>query len=294
MKSTISIPTGFYADNTERILNALRKSMEKSYQIQSNFRMYGLLAISFERAADNEILLKVDIGDGFGRCGRFWKRIVQKSFYYNDNKVEPTEAKAVLEKFGWNIKGLARGFAIKDMAINAKGTDGINTGFEAYNAWKARGDKYFKKHVWHRDGGLSVKQFLAPGVVDEFDLKDVKLTIGDIYFIYEKLVGRLEKSTKRYDSAVVRRIIGEPRDVISTEAEQARRDEVARITEEYAAKIDARTPVYNYSNSSTAYYELQKLVEDFKAKCKAECEALRRERDAKIAEVNAMCNFMTV
>ena len=294
MKSTISIPTGFYADETERILKALHKSMEKSYQVQSNFRLYGLLALSFERAVDNEILLKLDIGDGYGRAARFWKRIVQKSFYYNDNKVEPAEAKAVLEKFGWNIKNLARGFAIKDMEINAKGTDGIDSNYEDFHAWKARSDKYFKKHVWHRDGGLNVKNYLAPGVVEDFDLKGVTLTIGDIYFIYEKLVGRLEKSTKRYDSAVVRRLIGEPRDPVSTEAEQARRDEVARITEEYAAKIDARTPIYNYSNSSPAYYELQNLIDDFKAKCKAECEALRRERDAKIAEVNAVCNLMTV
>lgn len=297
MKRTIAISTGLYADNTERILNAIHKSMENSYQTQSNFRRYGLSAISFERAPNNEILLKLSSDDFYGHTWRFWGRIVRKSFYYDNAKVEPAEAKAVLEKFGWNIKLLARGFAIKDMEINAKGTDGISSGsYEERATWEARLDKHFKKHVWRRDGGLNVKNFLSENVINDFGLKDVNITIGDIYFLYEKLIGRLEKSTKRYDDAVVRRLVGEPRDVISTEAEVARREEIARITEEYAAKIDDLETTYSYTGHKhrSAYDELQRIINEFKNKCKEKQNELRVERDAKIAEVNAACQFLTV
>lgn len=282
MKTEICIPTGMYSNDAGKILNAICAAMKSSFYVQGNFRNVGLRAISFERAPDNEIFLKLTIGDGWGRTGRFWKRIVVKSFYYTDDRVEPSEANAVLGKLGMNIKLLAHGLAVRDM--DAKGK--LNRADDAAT-WRDRVNKYFNKHIWHRNGGFNVKKFWSDELIDETGIKDMKITIGDLYFIYEKLTGRLGKNIKHYDNAVVFRLIGMPLDPISTELERARREEIDRITEEYAAKIDARTPVYNYEKSSPAYYELQKLIENFNAKCAAECEALRKERDAKLAEVRA-------
>lgn len=283
MKNEISIPTGMYANDTLKILNAIRAAMKSSFQIQSNFRYNGLHAITFDRAPDNEILLTLKI-DGKERPWRFWSRFVQNAFYDTATGPLASESKAVLDKFSMNLKLLARGLAINDM--NAKGK--LNRG-DDWATWNDRVNKYFKKHIWHRNGGLNVKKFWSREFITMTGIEDVKVTIGDLYFIYEKLTGRLGKSMKHYDDAVVRRLVGMPRDPISTELERARREEIARIYEEYAAKIDARTPVYNYEKSSPAYYEREKLIKDFNAKCAAECEALRRERDAKIAEINNAC-----
>ena len=298
MKDAIYIPTGMYANDTEKILKALVKAMEKSWQIQTNFRCAGLQAISFERAPDNEILLKLSSDDGYGRTWRFWSRIVKQSFYDRANNVLASEQKAVLEKLGWNIKLFARGIAIRDLDSHATDTDAIefNPSPKYDDTWRKKVDMHFKKRVWKRNGGLKVKPFLSENIIEDFNLRDVNITIGDLYFLYEKLIGRLEKSAKRYDSAVVHRLVGEPRDVISTEAEVARREEIARITEEYAAKIDDLETTYSYAGHKhrSAYDELQRIINEFKNKCKEKQNELRVERDAKIAEVNAACQFLTV
>lgn len=291
MKNAIYLPTGMYANDAEKILNALVAAMKKSWHVQSNFRDSGLRAISFERAPDNEIVLKLSSDDGYGRTWNFWSRIVKHSFYDHSDNVLASERKAVLEKLGWNIKLLARGFAKRSF----DGCEHASHSSDKYNTWKKEINIYFKKSVWKRDGAFNVKNFLPENVINDFGLKDVNITSSDLYFLYEKLIGRLEKSTKRYDNAVVCRLVGEPRDVISTEAEVARREEVKRIMDEYQTKIDDLCTSYSYdSKRHAAYEELQKIINEFKAKCFDKQNKLKAERDAKIAEVNAACQFLTV
>ena len=290
MKDAIYIPTGMYGGDTEKILNALHNTMQRSYQTQYKFRCYGLAAVSFERAPDNEILLKLSSDDGYGRVWRFWSSIVKQSFYINADTILQSEAKAVLEKFGWNIKLLAREFAQHHMTNNVHVVDEKT---ETTAEYQKRFAKYFKKNFWSRSSDINIKNYLPLAVVNN-NLHDVNVAVADIYFLYEKLIGRLEKSTKCYDKAIVHRLVGEPRDVISTEAEAARREEIKHIEDEYQAKIDDLSTTYVYGKHRSAYDELQKIINEFKAKCVAKQNELKAERDAKIAEVNAACQFLTV
>lgn len=296
MKNTLYIPTGLYADDTEKILNILRMAMKRSWQVQRRFSTDGIKAISFERAPDNEILLALSSNTGYGRIYGFWSRIVKLSFF--NDKMDANEAKHVLEKFGWNIKLLARGFAIRYMNLNATGTDGLEYNGDPNEAHRrnAEVDEYFKKRFWTRTNGLTIKSLMSTDIIADSRTSGVEPTIADLYFLYEKLIGRLEKSTKRYDDTVVRRLVGEPRDVVSTEAEVARREEIARIKDEYAAKIADMDTNYCYRNGRhpTAYDELQRLIEEFKAKCSLKQKELIAERDVKIAEINDACQFLMV
>ena len=184
------------------------------------------------------------------------------------------------------------------MNLNATGTDGLEYNGDPNEAHRrnAEVDEYFKKRFWTRTNSLTIKSFLSTDIIADSRTSGVEPTIADLYFLYEKLIGRLEKSTKRYDDAVVRRLVGEPRDVVSTEAEVARREEIARIKDEYAAKIADMDTNYSYRNGRhpTAYDELQRLIEEFKAKCSLKQKELIAERDAKIAEINDACQFLMV
>lgn len=268
MSKSISIPTGMYSDDTNIILKAVLGKMDCSYDIACYFRQYGLPVLKLERAPDGEICFAVEIEDvGWGRSFRFWNKHLHESFYAATPLA--SEVKKAKELIGWQIKCFAKGYLNRGIRMTTE-----------------EADREQAKKNWNRQSRVDLTEFL--GVAQH-------VTIADLYFIYEKLIGRLEKSTNKYDSAVTKRLLGEKRDVISTEAEIARRAEVERINAEYKEKIRNATPTYNYGRTtSAAYLELERIINEFKARCKDNVAALEKERDEKLAEVNAVMSFMAM
>lgn len=272
MNSHILIPTGMYADDTAEILKAVQYELCFAHKVAYYFKTRGAPALEIVRAPDGEVCFEVVVGEvGWGKTYRFWNKYLRESFY--TKQPIASEVKNVKEQIGWQIKNLAKDFLERQIYTLTEEAD------------RERAEK-----DWNRQSGVNVNKFLK-----KLAKPDINVTIADLYFIYEKLIGRLEKSTRKYDSAVVRRLVGEKRDPITTEAEIARREEVKRIKAEYAAKIADATPKYGYGkDASAAYLELERIIAEFKDKCKQRVVELEKERDEKLAEVNAAMCFLAM
>lgn len=167
-----------------------------------------------------------------------------------------------------------------------------------------------KHEAWKRDNHHYVVECLSTRSNVDDAAFDCKVTIADVYYVYDALKNR-KNIDKKYSAELVEKWRGKQRDPIATEAERARREEVAKLTKDYDAKIaNCSWEGYTYSwraSGSEAASELKAAYEvlkkkfdaDVKAmeeslggKWKKEAKRLEAEKKAKIAEINEAMDVM--
>lgn len=188
MNVCISIPTGTYTKDAALILRSAINSMRFSHQVPYYFRKYGAAALDVVCAPNGEVCFEVVLDEyGWDKIDRFWKnRRLRKSFC--SKQPIASEVEAVKKMIGWQIKNVA-----KDI-------------LERQN-YTLTGDANRKqaKKDWNRQSNVVIYQVHD---VKNKNEPDITATISDLYFLHEKLIGRLEMNLKKYNSAVVRRFIG--------------------------------------------------------------------------------------
>lgn len=99
------------------------------------------------------------------------------------------------------------------------------------------------------------------------EIKAVEFTVRDIYFIYEKLLGRA-KAYSRYPKDFIEEIVGKPLDPIISEMRVAQRVEIEKLRQELQVKKDKLTnDMFNersvmYNAIDSKYSKLKKELED--------------------------------
>ena len=121
-------------------------------------------------------------------------------------------------------------------------------------------------------------------IVDKFSTDDTKIRIKDIYCLYEKLYNR-SRFSKNWPKEMIDSIIGQEKDAVQTELEIARREEHARLSEEFKRDCE-ELEVWR-----------SKSIEDFRFKIEKEYNEKRRARRAQyekaLQELDESLSFTT-
>ena len=278
--------TNFYSLEFKQLLDRffwnLANAQEKRMQRNGNLA-------ATEVAPDGEILIKFDI---------------DKPGWYKTIYAKKKTDDAILDWIGWMMKVKTHEL-IEDLMWKVYlPSDTIAAYLKAFNADDRRkidaAKKAAKKAEWKRDSDmdvpfLSISEQFAQSMTNMGN-KTTAMTVKVkyVYFVYDALKKR-KGCDRRYDESIVKRWRGQKKDPLATEMEVARRAEVERIKTEYKQMIEDLDPDYRYNvgvkNQSSAYNELQRIMNEFKDKCKAERKRLTAERDEKLKELEAMCQI---
>ena len=278
--------TNFYSLEFKQLLDRFFWNLANAEE--KRMQRNGDLAAT-EVAPDGEILINFGI-DKYG-----WYKTI-----YAKKKTDD----AILDWIGWMMKVKTHELIEDLMWKMYLPSDTIAAYLKAFNADDCRkidaAKKAAKKAEWKRDSDMDVP-FLS--ISEEFaqrmtnigsKMTAMTVKVKDVYFVYDALKNR-KGCDRRYDESIVKRWRGQKKDPLATEMEVARRAEVERITAEYKRMIEDLDPDYRYGagvkGQSSAYNELQRIMNEFKDKCKAERKRLIAEREEKLKELEAMCQI---